>query len=408
MSRIAPHRLPRRGLLFLVIAALGFAALAAGLATQSGGSSAAPQSSGSSTPGELAPLPGSVASSGNALPLFAYYYIWFSPDSWRRAKLDYPLLGDYSSSNPAVVKQQIEWAKAAGIQGFIVSWKDTALNDSRLQLVMRIAAQENFKLAMIYQGLDFTRKPLPEAEVAKDFRTFETTYAPNPVFYKVGGKALTIWSGTWEYSAADVQAVTSPLRGKLLVLNTQKSVASYNQIAAYTDGDAYYWSSVDPQTDKGYPEKLQQMAATVHAHGGYWIAPFAPGFDAKLVGGTGTVPRDNAQVLRTEYTAAVGSSPDMLGLISWNEFSENSYIEPSKEYGYSYLDAVAQLRGATVPAGLQDIDSSAQSGTQDSAWPDALLLGGCVLICAGAAGFAAAARAARRRPGPPRAGGWQE
>jgi hypothetical protein len=400
VSRPSLHRLPRLGLVFLVIAALGLAALAAGLATQSDTPASSPQRSGSSTPSELTALPGAVAARGNALPLFAYYYIWFSPDSWRRAKLDYPLLGEYSSSNPAVVKQQIEWAKAAGIQGFIVSWKDTPLNDSRLQLVMRIAAQENFKLAMIYQGLDFQRKPLPESEVAKDFRTFETKYAPDPVFYRIGGKALTIWSGTWDFSAAEVQAATGPVRGKLLVLNTQKSLSTYDSIASYTDGDAYYWSSVNPQTDTGYPKKLQQLAAAVHAHGGYWIAPFASGFDAKLVGGTGTVPRDDGQTLRTEYTAAVDSSPDMLGLISWNEFSENSYIEPSKEYGYFYLDAVAQLRGATVPTGQQDVDSSAQSGAQDSAWPDALLLAGCVLICGGAAGFAAAIRAARRRNAP--------
>ncbi|WP_225447077.1 endo-1,3-alpha-glucanase family glycosylhydrolase [Streptacidiphilus sp. PB12-B1b] len=381
-----------------MIAALGLAALAVGLATQSDTPASSPQGSGSSVPSELTPLPGPVASGGNALPLFAYYYIWFSPNSWRRAKLDYPLAGDYSSGDPAIVKQQIESAKAAGIQGFIVSWKDTAQNDSRLQLVMRIAAQEKFKLAMIYQGLDFQRKPLPASEVGKDFQTFETKYAPNPVFYKIGGKALTIWSGTWEFSAAAVRSVTSPVTGRLLVLNTQKSVSAYDQIASYTDGDAYYWSSVNPQTDAGYPKKLQQMAAAVHAHHGYWIAPFAPGFDAELVGGTGTVPRDDGRTLRTEYAAAVGSSPDMLGLISWNEFSENSYVEPSKKYGYFYLDAVAQLRGATVPAGLQDSDSSAQSGSQDSPWPDAFLLLGCVLICGSTAGFAAAIRTARRKP----------
>ena len=32
-------------------------------------------------------------------PLFAYYYIWFNADSWNRAKIDYPLLGRYSSDD---------------------------------------------------------------------------------------------------------------------------------------------------------------------------------------------------------------------------------------------------------------------------------------------------------------------
>src|SRR5947207_7168088 len=51
------------------------------------------------------------------LPLFAYYYIWFSPSSWGRAKRDLPLIGAYSSSNQGVMREQIQQAKAAGING---------------------------------------------------------------------------------------------------------------------------------------------------------------------------------------------------------------------------------------------------------------------------------------------------
>ena len=43
---------------------------------------------------------------------------------------------------------------------------------------MTVAAQEHFKLAMIYQGLDFDRQPLPVAEVAADFKTFARPVTP--------------------------------------------------------------------------------------------------------------------------------------------------------------------------------------------------------------------------------------
>ena len=43
-------------------------------------------------------------------PLFAYYYIWFSQNSWARAKKDLPLIGTYSSSDPGVMRHQIEQA----------------------------------------------------------------------------------------------------------------------------------------------------------------------------------------------------------------------------------------------------------------------------------------------------------
>ena len=35
-----------------------------------------------------------------------------------------------------------------------------------------------------------------------------------------------------------------------------------------------------------------------------------------------------------------------VGLISWNEFSENSHVEPSRRYGNRYLKIVADITGA--------------------------------------------------------------
>ena len=57
------------------------------------------------------------------MPVFAYYYIWFDPSSWDRAKIDVPALGRYSSDDPKVMREHIRLAKQAGITGFIVSWK---------------------------------------------------------------------------------------------------------------------------------------------------------------------------------------------------------------------------------------------------------------------------------------------
>ena len=382
--------------LFGLLAVLGAAAVAAGFATQGGGSVRA---------GSAAPSPGprqvQAAAPAGSLPVLAYYYIWFDPSSWDRAKIDYPQLGDYSSDDPNVVRQHVEWAKSAGIQGFIVSWKDTATNDRRLKLLMQIAKQENFKLAMIYQGLDFNRKPLTTARVAADFRTFHDQYAADPVFYRIGGKALTIWSGTWDFSHAAVAQVTAPVRDSMLVLSTEKSVQGFDRLADVTDGDAYYWSSVNPETNANYSDKLKAMAAAAHKAGKYWIAPFAPGFDARLVGGTGVIDRNGGQTLRAEYAAALSSSPDIMGLISWNEFSENSYIEPSRKYGTFYLDTMRELRSATVPASPLAQDSNTPAGGAGGYLPNLLRLGGFGLVLVGGIGAVATARRSRGAPEPP-------
>ncbi|HKT04201.1 MAG TPA: endo-1,3-alpha-glucanase family glycosylhydrolase, partial [Rugosimonospora sp.] len=306
-----------------------------------------------------APATGQPSAPPAAVPVLAFYYIWFDPSSWNRAKTDYPQLGDYSSDDPRVLRQHILWAESAGIDGFIVSWKDTPTNNRRLRLLMGLAAQLDFKLAMIYQGLDFSRKPLPASRVAADFVTFRDQFAGDPVFYRLGGKPLTIWSGTWAYSHADVAAATGPVRGRMLVLNTEKSLDGYRRIADVTDGDAYYWSSVNPDTNTSYGGKLTDLSRAIHQNHQYWLAPFAPGFDARLVGGSKAVPRKDGQTLRDEYATALASSPDVLGLISWNEFSENSYVEPSQRYGTRYLDVLRDLRHSTVPVPPSASDSSA-------------------------------------------------
>jgi len=80
------------------------------------------------------PIASLSVGTGSTIPLFAFYYLWFDPSSWDRAKIDYPQLGHYSSDDPRIMRQHIEWAKSAGIDGFIVSWKDTTTNDRRLHL----------------------------------------------------------------------------------------------------------------------------------------------------------------------------------------------------------------------------------------------------------------------------------
>ena len=58
--------------------------------------------------------PAAANAAGRPDPLFAYYYIWFNADSWNRAKIDYPLLGRYSSDERGVMRQHIELGQAGG------------------------------------------------------------------------------------------------------------------------------------------------------------------------------------------------------------------------------------------------------------------------------------------------------
>lgn len=290
------------------------------------------------------------------IPMMAYYYIWFDVTSWNRAKSDYPVLGRYSSDDRAIMEQHIEWAQAAGIDGFIVSWKSTFQLDSRLELLIELADAHDFRLWIIYQGLDFERNPLPIERIESDLEYFIEEYSAHPAFATYD-RPVVIWSGTWEFSRDEVNAVSNRVRNRLLLLATERNLDGYNRLADLIDGNAYYWSSVNPATYPRYQEKLDEMGAAIHENGGLWIAPAAPGFDARMIGGTTVVERNDGETLRIQLNTALNSNPDAIGLISWNEFSENTHVEPSELYGSQALDVLRGRESAEIPLPL-DFDSS--------------------------------------------------
>jgi hypothetical protein len=126
------------------------------------------------------------------------------------------VVGPVSSDDPAIMREHIQLAKKAGIDGFIVSWKSTEVLNRRLHLLVSIAREQNLKLVIIYQGLDFERHPLPVEQVARDLDYFIETYdgrAPFDLFER----PVIIWSGTWEFSPEAIAGITAPPRQKLLI-----------------------------------------------------------------------------------------------------------------------------------------------------------------------------------------------
>ncbi len=285
-------------------------------------------------------------------PVFAYYYMWMWGSYWSRNKTDYPTQpfpGNYRSDDLAVIEWQMVQAKAAGITGFLVAWKDTQTYRRILPLVEEAALRQNFWLAMHYESLDASNTPLPVSTVAADFTYFVATYAPHAVWYRVNGKPLTVFHDTRWFTGSEISSITRPVRSRIKVLSSAHSVAEYYRVAPYTDGDAYYWPAVNPSTNPGFANRLRDIGAAVHkVNVKIWIAPIAPGFDATLIGGHIVAPRNNGDTLRLRHAAAAASGADLIGLISWNEFTENTHLEPSINYGDAYVRLMASLATAAV------------------------------------------------------------
>jgi hypothetical protein len=336
----------RKWLARAAVAALALAVLGPSLTAGRGldplpATAPAPRAQASNSPAASAPV-------ASHPPVLAYYYMWFKPTSWTRAKTDLPQLGAYDSTDAAVIDQEVRWARAAGVDAFIASWKHTPGLDDALAKLVASSASHGLKLVLIYEGLDVNRNPIPVATVASDLAWFTDVYGSNPVFALYGSEPAVIWSGSWKFSSADIASVRAALNAprRLLLLGSEKDATSYSARASLFDGDAYYWSSADPLSTPGYQARLTMLGTAVHAQGGLWLAPATSGFDARLNGGTSVVDRRNGATLTKAWMDALQTSPDGVAVISWNEFTEGSYVEPSVAYGQRYLEVLALLTGA--------------------------------------------------------------
>ena len=169
----------------------------------------------------------------------------------------------------------------------------------------------------------------------------------------------------------------------------------YRRVADLVDGNAYYWASVNPATYPGYPEKLAEMGrGDPRAR-----RPLDPagGTGLRRAAGRRHECRASAATVRPSARSSTPRRrrhPDAIGLISWNEFSENTHIEPSRTHGSRYLRLVGDLRGAKLPE-LRDFDSSEPAATGVSYGLP--LLGGVALFLGD---FLSCDSAARRAPPP--------
>lgn len=325
------------------------------------------------------------------IPVYAYFYQWYSTTSWQRAKQDYPLAGRYSSDDARVLRNQVKAARAAGIDGFLTSWKSTPTLNRRLQLLIDVSRTEAFDLGIVYEALDFQRNPLPIATVRADLVLLASHYAQN--LQSQFDKPIVVWTGIDQYSTADVASVAQALNGRVLLLASAKNVKEYERVAASVAGDAYYWSSADPRSSTVEP-KLADLSRAVHAHGGLWLAPAAPGYDGRLLGGHRVIDRRGGETLKQSFHHALNSAPDAVGVISWNEWSENTYIEPSERFKDRELVVLRSLLAPTLPGGPGQ-DSSDDTGK--SPWTGARAAIALVLLCAISV-FALSKIRARRRP----------
>jgi hypothetical protein len=72
-----------------------------------------------------------------------------------------------------------------------------------------------------------------------------------------------------------------------------------------------------------------------------WVASVTPGFDDRRVIGRQpphVVDRSNGSVYDEQWRTAIDTGADWVIVTTWNEWFENTQIEPGERYGTAYLE----------------------------------------------------------------------
>lgn len=246
-----------------------------------------------------------------------------------------PQEGDYLTKN---YQKEIEQARNAGIDGFMVDLQNPSGPEwERLQILVRAADQTDFRIIPTVDALaQFSQ--LPASGVAS---RLEPLYRHRSVVPESGDVVLSSFAAESK-PAAWWQEIRDHLRHEtgrnvlfhaVLVDASRDNIRTISPVASAIGS----WGGRTPEA----AIDVHLSAQEVRNVGKLWIAPVAaqdvrPG--AGLYAEAG-----NTETLRASWDAAIESRAAMVQLISWNDYSENTHLAPSRNNRGSWLQLLRIL-----------------------------------------------------------------
>ncbi len=284
--------------------------------------------------------------------VMAFFYPWAQHWNWSTDRLlDRPSFL-YSTELPDEVAHSLQDARAAGLDGVVVSWRgDTDWNDRRLKIVLDQAQALGLKVSMLVETLmakpllpDGSHGPIADTVMRQWLEKAFDVFVQHPAFLRVRGRPVIFVYVADAFTPTEwrdmVQSLERSRRNMFLMADSLDPAFLESFSGAFTyatagiprpDLERFYTDQAlrTQSYNLSYPGVRRVAAATV-----------SPGYDDSVLGRDTTlvVDRANGAFYVAQWQAAVAAQPDWILVTSWNEFWENTHIEPSVRYGRRYQD----------------------------------------------------------------------
>ena len=267
-----------------------------------------------------------------------------------------PVGGLYDSRDPEVIQRQLAESRAAGIDGWIVSWWGIGHPNDALDLVLSAAetSAPDFKITIYYEQIPGCRGNFcPEvsrreriAAVKKDFLFLRDHYFSRPAWLRAQGRPVVfIFSRAMTQGAGLWPEIIRELRRDMdLYLSGDATFTRAGSFVPKSFDQVHFYNPLYELKLAG-PENLSYrgMVQRSHRAGRSAAVTVVPGYDERKIPGRPGLhlERQEGKTYQQVWEQALAARPDWILITSWNEWYEGSEIEPSRELGQLYLQLTA-------------------------------------------------------------------
>lgn len=298
----------------------------------------------------LSAVPGQPAQAQAERQVWAFYLSFWGGPGWNQNWMsDSPLRGQYDAKDPGTAAAQIAEAQSAGIDAFVVNWFGREDDQTTLALMnlMDQAWARGFQVGAAVDVFD--------GNYNRSYDTIRNNVAwiindrvAHGAYLRYNGKPVIVFA--FQENAGLTTSQWLALRNELDPDRQTIWLAEGLSGCCLHNGAFDGMYAFNLAWSNGSASRYARESAAVEARGGMWVPTVHPGWNEDAIAvATGrpnpTSARDRAggQFLRNTWAAATSVDPEVILVVSWNEFYEGSAIEPSVNYGTQSLDILREL-----------------------------------------------------------------
>ena len=287
------------------------------------------------------------------------------------AAIHYPSIGPYDSTDPNLCEYHILLAKEAGIDGFMVNWYGfehskggRRQEDRGFEQLLKAAEKLDFKVCLNFDDKsafppywDFKTRRESVAYANKIHLEAMKRYAASPAYLKIDKRpVLSNFSSAYPTTdcVCEVSFTPAEHREMLKALKSHDPYFIHDhqwdwrrsvKEAGYADISDSIFSWVGTRDQQlAFLDESRQLLKKRRIRMITGIAN--PGFDNSACwgwgGGLSRMPRNGGKLYSDGLEDCLAYGAGFIHLVTWNDYTEGSTIEPTEEYGDKYLRLTAQ------------------------------------------------------------------